>query len=388
MEKIFITSTLSFWERERFFSYKDFIIVGAGLAGLWTAFELKKRFPEKSVLILERALMPSGASSKNAGFACFGSPTELLADISEMKNEEEVLNIIEMRYRGISKIKRIFGSHDIGYIPSGGYECLSQELHNISVLKDKVLELNKSLKSITKVAKTFSFANQKLKTFGLRNFDGLIENKLEGSLDSGLLLKALTNKVQEMGVEILYCVTVTSFREGQNGVRVETVIDAQDIHKPYFNAGKLIICTNAFMPELLPALDIKPARGQMIITQPIANLRLKGTFHFDQGFYYFRNVNSRILIGGARNKDIENEETRDFSISSTIQTELESFLKKHFVVDVKIENNMPWAGIMGFTHNKKPEIYHPYPSTYALACCNGMGIALSPIMAEKLVKQM
>jgi glycine/D-amino acid oxidase-like deaminating enzyme len=387
MEKIFITSTLSFWERERFFSYKDFIIVGAGLAGLWTAFELKKKFPNKSVLILERGVLPSGASSKNAGFACFGSPTELLADMAGTK-EEEVLNIVEMRYRGISKIKRIFGSHDIGYTPSGGYECLSQELHNLSVMKDKVPDLNKKLKSITKVAKTFNFANQKLKTFGLKNFDGLIENKLEGSLDSGFLLKALANKVQEMGVEILYSVMVTSFREGQNGVRIETKIDTEEMHKPYFNAGKMIICTNAFIPELLPTLDIKPARGQMIISQPIANLNLKGTFHFDEGFYYFRNVNSRILIGGARNKDTQNEETKDFSISSTIQTELESFLKKHFVIDVKIENNMPWAGIMGFTPDKKPTIYHPYPSTYALACCNGMGIALCPIMAEQLVKQL
>ncbi len=72
---------VSVWEKESFFAPRDFIIVGSGFTGLWSAYYLKKRYPEKSVLILERGIIPSGASSRNAGFACFGSFTELLASI-------------------------------------------------------------------------------------------------------------------------------------------------------------------------------------------------------------------------------------------------------------------------------------------------------------------
>ena len=87
---------VSVWEKESFFAPRDFIIVGSGFTGLWSAYYLKKRFPEKSVLILERGIIPSGASSRNAGFACFGSFTELQSD-SNTLGESEMLELMEMR---------------------------------------------------------------------------------------------------------------------------------------------------------------------------------------------------------------------------------------------------------------------------------------------------
>jgi hypothetical protein len=49
---------------------------------------------------LERGLFSSGASTKNAGFACFGSLNEIVDDIKLMGKEETLRQIIE-RMKGI-----------------------------------------------------------------------------------------------------------------------------------------------------------------------------------------------------------------------------------------------------------------------------------------------
>lgn len=53
---------LSFWEKNSLLNY-DVIIVGSGILGLSTACEIKERRPEKNVLILERGIFPTGAST-------------------------------------------------------------------------------------------------------------------------------------------------------------------------------------------------------------------------------------------------------------------------------------------------------------------------------------
>ena len=87
-----------------------------------------------------------------------------------------------------------------------------------------------------------------------------------------------------------------------------------------------MICTNAFAKNLLPDADIVPARGQVLLTSPIQNLPFNGTFHSDEGFYYFRNLDNRVLLGGARNKAMDEEQTMDMNTSEFIQSELENYL--------------------------------------------------------------
>src|ERR1700678_1311057 len=111
---------VSFWERQSFYARRDVIIVGAGLAGLWSALELHKRDNTLKILILEKGLITEGASTRNAGFACFGGPTELLNDCT-LIGEEKMWEITEMRYRGIKKTKAFFKGDDIGLDNCGGY---------------------------------------------------------------------------------------------------------------------------------------------------------------------------------------------------------------------------------------------------------------------------
>lgn len=97
-----------------------------------------------------------------------------------------------------------------------------------------------------------------------------------------------------------------------------------------FNCKKVLITNNAFVNELLPDLEVKPGRGQVIVTNVIKNLKLKGTYHYDQGYYYFRNIDGRVLIGGGRNLDFETENTTSFGQTDLVQESLRGLLEQVF----------------------------------------------------------
>ncbi|RYZ31199.1 MAG: FAD-binding oxidoreductase, partial [Sphingobacteriales bacterium] len=114
----------SYWERQSFLHY-DHIIVGAGIVGLSTAIELRERFPAKRVLVLERSLFPYGASTRNAGFACMGSFTELLDDL-KYNSEEAMVALFLERKRGLDILRERLGDDAIGYRQRGSYELIPE----------------------------------------------------------------------------------------------------------------------------------------------------------------------------------------------------------------------------------------------------------------------
>src|SRR6185369_8374728 len=99
---------LSYWEQESFFNHIDLLVIGGGIVGLNAAWHAKKIAPRLKVAVFERGSIPMGASTRNAGFACFGSPSELLDDLSR-NSEEEVFSLVEKRWKGLSKLRKNLG---------------------------------------------------------------------------------------------------------------------------------------------------------------------------------------------------------------------------------------------------------------------------------------
>lgn len=368
---------VSIWEAESFYGHKQVIIIGAGLAGLWSAIELHKKNSRLSILILEKGMIPSGASTRNAGFACFGSPTELWHDI-ETVGLDATLQTVEMRYKGIKKIRSYFGEV-IDYDNCGGYELLSDDFDDNN-LSGRLTELNKSLQGITGEEATFGINDEKINQFNFNGFKYLIENKLEGGLHSGKLVQALTKKALALGIEIITQAEITSWQQGDDGIKVSTKQGVK------FSCDKLLLCTNGFTGSLTQDIDIKPGRGQIVVTSPVENLPFRGTFHFDGGFYYFRNIGNRVLLGGARNKAFEEETTNALETTGIIQNELQRFLQEHILPGRTFAIEHRWSGIMGFTGNHQPIVKEIEPCVFAVITCNGMGVALSPIIAEKVAE--
>lgn len=373
---------LSVWEKESFYSPKDVIIVGSGLAGLWSAYYLKKKKPALQIAIVDRGIIPTGASTRNAGFACFGSVTELIANGQEM-GEDKMLELVELRYKGLQRIRKVLGEGSIDFEWCGGYELITGKNNpGKEALEEQINWLNERLHPIVKEKNTYRLADKKIAGFGFQHVQHLTANKLEGALHSGKLCQALLQLVQSMGVTVLNAIEVTGYEKIGDEMVLYT---NQHLH---LTASQLLFCTNAFTKQLLPQLDIVPARGQILVTSPIDKLPFKGTFHFDEGFYYFRHLGNRVLLGGARNKAFEEETTEEMTITPTIQEELEHFLSHYLLPGQSYQITDRWSGIMGMGHEKMPIVQEIEPGIFVAARMSGMGVALAPVLGEKIAKMM
>lgn len=370
---------LSVWEKESFFAPADIIIVGSGLVGLWSAYYLKKKAPNLSITIVERGLIPTGASTRNAGFACFGTLTELISGVKEM-GEEQMMELTELRFKGLKKISKVFKDSEIGLERNGGYELITDADSN--ELRSQIDTFNRLLKKITGKQKVYRLQNDKLDRFGFQGIQHLVGNEWEAQLHSGKLCQALLRLVQSMGVTVLNNIEITGYEK----VHGQVLLHSRQT--PPLLSSQLLVATNAFARQLLPQLDVTPARGQVIVTSPIDNLPFEGSFHFDEGFYYFRSLGDRVLLGGARNKAFEEETTAEMELSDTIQRELERFLQevilpgRHFTIEHR------WSGIMGMGGEKMPILRAVNDHVFCAVRMSGMGVALAPVVGEKIAALM
>ncbi|NCX95795.1 MAG: FAD-binding oxidoreductase, partial [Chitinophagia bacterium] len=243
---------ISYWEKAHFLAYEH-IVVGAGIVGLSVAIELKHRYPNCSVLVLERGVLPTGASTRNAGFACMGSVTELLADLETM-TETEVTALFAMRKQGLELLRSRLGDNTIDYAEYGSHEIITDNaLHCL----DKIPYINALLAPHTGNKPAFSIATHKIPDTGFnpQYAKALIANNCEGQLNSGKMMRALQHLASSKGVDILTGADVTSIQE-EDGYVAVSVFDNTRQDSVIFTAKKLSICTNAFTKKLLPNEDI------------------------------------------------------------------------------------------------------------------------------------
>ncbi|MGN6164805.1 MAG: NAD(P)/FAD-dependent oxidoreductase [Flavisolibacter sp.] len=375
---------ISIWEKETFFAPQDVIIVGSGFAGLWSAFYLKKKNPKLKITIVERGLIPTGASTRNAGFACFGSLSEVVHDAQAM-GTNKMLELVEMRYKGLERIQKHFEKEAIDFDLCGGYELYdAAEKTSSEELQHNIDYINSVLKSITGTKRTYKLTDDKIYSFGFGKTKHLVKNNLEGYLHSGKLLQALLLQVQSMGVQVFNSIEIKAFEKINDHIELVT-------NQPFkLSTAQLLLCTNAFTKNLFPEIDIIPARGQVVLTSPIENLSWKGTFHSDEGFYYFRNLGNRVLLGGARNKAFVEEQTTEMHTSDFIQQELEKYMHEVILAGYhghyKIEHR--WSGIMAMGSEKLPVIKELAPNVFCAVRMSGMGVALAPVVGKEIAGMM
>ena len=362
---------LSFWERDRWFSGVDFTIVGSGIVGLHTALRLREKFPESKVLVLERGALPQGASTKNAGFACFGSLSEIADDLKS-HTADEVYKLVAMRWKGLAMLRSRLGDANIGFEQNGGFEIFDQNDLTHDECMSKLDEVNQLLHPLFN-KDVFKIESNRFGFGGVRN--QIVANSFEGQLNTGLMMETLLRHAIAAGVLILNRQTVTSHHEHPDGVSVA-------LGDFSFKTRHLLFATNGFAGDI--TTDVRPARAQVLITNPIPNLTIKGTFHMDRGFYYFRNIGNRILLGGGRNLDFEGETTADFGLSSIIQNRLDDLLKNVILPDTPFTIDHRWSGIMGVGSGKMPIVKKLSDRTYCGVRMGGMGVAIGSLIGTEL----
>lgn len=357
----------SFWEQNSFLKPYDLIIVGAGIVGLSSALFYKRQHPGERVAVLERGFLPQGASTRNAGFACVGSIGEHLADM-EKESETNIKKRIKRRYEGLQLLKQTLSEEAIGYKHCGGFEFFKshEELEKIASEIDR---FNEWMKELVGEAEVYS-------TDVLEGYP-VIRNRLEGALHPGKMMQALVKKVTALGVEIKWNSSVEKVAE--NGFIAIA-------GGPELRAQKVLFAANGFVRRLLPDIEIKPARGLVMVTNEQKNLPWKGIFHHDKGYIYFRNVGDRLLIGGARNLDKDGEETDQFGVNMTIESHLKEFVSDVLKLGSSWSVDYQWSGIMGFSPTKTPIVKQLDERRYIAAGLSGMGIAIGMEVGQTTAK--
>jgi len=361
---------LSYWEKQSLLQY-DYIIAGGGIVGLSTAISLREAQPQARVLILEKGVLPTGASTKNAGFACIGSLTELLADLRVLP-EDDVLALVALRWKGLQALRHRVGDQHMDYREHGSYELIGeQEMPALSAI-DRMNELLRPLlggDAFTLDTSDFGFNPGYVKA--------LVRNNFEGELHTGKMMRRLIDLALYYGVEIKTGCAITGISESAEGVYVS-------VGEYPFIAKQLGICTNAFTRELFADLDVVPGRGQVLITDPIPELPFKGIYHMDEGYYYFRELEGRVLFGGGRNMDFAGETTTAFELNTNIHTELENRLRHIILPGFSFNIADRWAGIMAFGQNRQPVIRR-HSARIALGVrMGGMGVAIGTAIGAQL----
>ncbi len=365
----------SYWEKKHLFKHYDVVVVGAGIVGLSTAISIKEKDQKRSVLIIEQGSTANGASTKNAGFACFGSVGELCDDLKTMP-EDLVWETVQMRYKGLKKLRKRLGDKHMNYLPYGGYEVFKDVLE-FEKCSEQITYLNKRLKQ--NIGLKNCFVPVKKNNFGFQHIKGILKNQFEGQIDTGLMMQNLAHLAHQMGVQMLFNCGLKNFEQLKTGVQLHTNLANLAAHK-------LVIATNGFAKQLLPQLDVEPARAQVLITKKIEGLKLKGSFHFDKGYYYFRNIDGRVLLGGGRNMDFKKENTLAFDLNQNIQKALDQLLKTMILPNTKHEVDYRWTGIMGVGKEKKPIVKLHSKDVVLAVRMGGMGVAIGSMVGEAAAK--
>lgn len=369
--------SLSFWEQDTFFDRADLLVVGSGLTGLQTAAAVKLQRPNWRISVVDGGALPAGASTRNAGFACFGSLSELLDDLQH-SSEDEVFQLVERRWKGLLRLRQTLGDQAIRYQEFGGYELFRPEDEAVwEGCLEQMGHFNQALEDITGQAKVYQQTDARVAEFGFSGISHLMLNRLEGQVHTGQLLKTLLEYTRQLGVQVFPGIEIQHIEERESDVQLHTAQGWK------LSARQVLIATNGFARRLLPELSVEPARNQVLITEPLPGHSLRGCFHYDRGYYYFRDVGDRILLGGGRCLDLQGEATDVFGHTTAIQEALRTLLETVISPAQQPVIASWWSGIMGMGPEKKPILQRHSERVLLAVRLGGMGVALSSLLAEE-----
>ncbi|MEZ4965540.1 MAG: FAD-dependent oxidoreductase [Saprospiraceae bacterium] len=368
---------LSYWERETFFQPIDVAVIGSGIVGLAAALHLKQLDPKLQVAILERGPLPIGASTRNAGFACFGSMTELMDDMARM-GEDDVLTLVEKRWRGLQRLRALVGEENLEFQQLGGYEMFTEDEEDTFLrCAGQIHEFNRKIGSIVGHGEVYKVVDERIPAFGFRRVRHLIHNQPEGQVHTGKMMATLLAKAERAGVRIFNGLAVKRLEDSATGVELETKY-GWTIRVP-----RVLVAVNGFAKSLLADADTTPARNQVLVTRPIPGLKLEGCFHYDRGYFYFRNIDGRILIGGGRHLAQDEEKTDEFGTTEIIRSALVQLLHTVVCPDHKPEVDTWWSGILGLGPEKKPIIKRTSQNVVVSVRLSGMGVAIGTLVGQE-----
>jgi len=341
-----------------------------------TALEIKSARPQSKILLIDRGYTAGGASTRNAGFACFGSLSELCEDEHGM-GADKVTELVSLRTQGLKRLMTWCTPESIDYRSEGSLELF---LTSHQKLAESVLPHLHRWNSLLHPL----FASNVFESIPIEQVPGkgiihAIRNPHEGSLNTGKLIRELQVRVIESGCSILTNLKVKAWHECDSYAEVTTEWGT-------IRCGILLFASNGFTKEILPHIQVSPARNQVLVTSVIPGLLWRGTHHIDRGYYYFRELDGRILIGGGRHLAGWEEDTDIPATTLPVISRLEQLLINHILPGINFRVEMQWAGILGIGPTREVIVESVGKRSACAVRLGGMGVALGSLLGNKLAQ--
>lgn len=318
----------------------DVAIVGGGIAGIATAYSLVRE--GASVIVLERGEIAEGASGRNAGFV-LGGVAESYVAACRRYGAGRATRIFRFTFANRALFRAAVSANAI--------DCDAAWIGSDQVASDDA-EWQEIAESARRLA-----------SHGVRVRIEPAERKAvydeDGEIHPVRFVRGLADAAQRLGVRIHTGTTVLScapgdVRTGSGSIR----------------AGAVVLCTNAYTGHLAPT-RIRPVRGQICATAPVARRFFARPAYANRGYRYWRQLAAgNVLVGGWRDTAADEEVGEDDGTSDRIQSQLDAFLAAHGV-DAPVTHR--WGGTMGFSHDGLPYLGRSSDGLYRCGGFTGHG---------------
>ena len=360
-------SGLSIWEQAGWVQDPDAVVIGTGIVGMNAALELRSRHPDWHIVMADRSTF-GGASTRNAGFACFGSPSELAEDWTSL-GADALQELVEMRWSGLQSLRAMWGDKALSYSPCGAVEVFTdmEEFGRISAM---LPEMNDMLAPILGCSPFQELSATEVTNRGIKNACGAISSPLEGALDTAAMVRAMRRRLTQERIEVIYGLQVDGLEPAQHGWHVHTTAGTVD-------SPRVFVCTNAWASSLLD-VDVMPASNVVVVSQAMPLLKLNSTLHHDRGYVYARQVHGRLLIGGGRHWDCSDDTERTEKLIHWAKAHIKG------AEDIQIEHH--WVGQLGIGAQRMPLVRELKQGLFVGVRLGGMGVAIGTHVGKMLAR--
>ena len=376
-----------YWETEHLLRPADITVVGAGIVGMSTALQVKRARPEALVRLLERDPLSSGGTTRNAGFACFGSAGEWLDDLDAV-GPHALQGLIRMRAEGLAELIRLLGTEALGLRWTGGWELLNPSEEDTRLF-DRVNAQWKTLQDLAgdplraalghlhpaaDSGPALQWDRDRAEALGAAH---AIHLPWEGMIHTGQMVAAFHRALDDAGVQRLHGVEVKGVSPSPNGWTMDT--NAGDLESQRIGLG-----TNGLAAQLVGGLDVKPAPNRVLVLRVASGALPEGTYHIDRGYLYMRTLDDRhVLFGGGRHWGFELPlpPARDQATEAQWDDRLLA-VSRQWIQSEAVTHR--WTGWLGVGPDRRPLIGESQPGLHHAVRMGGMGVAIGARVGREL----
>lgn len=334
----------------------DVIVIGGGVTGCSCALTLAAH--GVAVRLHDGREIAGGASGRNGGFALRGAATPYDVACDRLGRERARL-LMALTERSLDRLAELAGDA----FRRVGSLRLAFDADERAALRREHGALRKD-----------GFAVEWLDELPApldRLYRGALLHPPDGVIHPARWVRRLAARAAEAGAEI----------------RVGERVDLDRLDAP-----AVVVATDGFTGSVLPELAalVSPTRGQVLVTEPLAELRYPRPHYARDGYdYWHQRPDGRLVIGGSRDAALTEEQTSVEATTPAVQERIEALAGQLLGEPPRVERR--WAGIWGTTPDGSP-LVGPLPGRDGVWIAGGysghgnvLGLACGDLVARAIL---